>query len=257
MHASIHFAALVLVAGSLCHAREPEGPKDLTSGVEERSEKPPMPWLGLSVAKPDDTTATQLPALPPGIGFIVTDLDKDGPAQKAGVKKMDLLWKMNEQMLVNEGQLATLLRLSKPEDVVTISVFREGKSLDLKLTLGEGKADTDEVIRRVLNDSVMRGRDGAVRIVNLEQKKASYTNENGTAEVYRVESGDAVKIVSPDGKIIYEGVIRGWAEYSDVPHSWRRQICALRRGLDHALDPSVAPMRHPRPRIVPPPMPEQ
>lgn len=59
-------------------------------------------------------------------------------------------------MLVNEGQLATLLRLAAPGD---------------KVTLGEGKGGEGEEIRRMLMDSVIRPDDGAMRIMDLEEKK--------------------------------------------------------------------------------------
>lgn len=210
-------------------------------------------WLGLGVSKPDDTTTTQLPSLPPGIGFVVSELEEGGPAEKAGVRKLDLLWKMGEQMLVNEGQLATLLRLSKPGEEVTVSVFREGKSLDLKVTLGEAKGEDGIELRRMLAESVMRSEDGALKIVNLEEKRALYSNEMGSAEVMRVSEGDSVRIVDPEGKLIYEGVMRGKPEHSEVPDGWRRQVCAMRRGLDHALSAKAVPeARQPRPRIVPP-----
>ena len=210
-------------------------------------------WLGLGVSKPDETTTTQLPALPPGIGFVVTTLDKGGPADKAGVEKLDLLWKMNEQMLVNEGQLATLLRLADPGDEVSVSVFRKGQPLDLKVRLGESLGQDGETVRRMLNDSVMRRDDGALRIVNMEQKTAAISNDKGSALVSRVNGGDSVKILDKDGEVIFEGVVSGRPEYSAVPQDWRRQVCAMRRSLDHALSAKAAPMRKPRPRIVPPP----
>lgn len=241
MRTIFHFLAVFLLGCPLGFSQEngaPEAPKEAR--------------LGLGVSKPDDTTTTQLPMLPPGIGFVVSMIDADGPAEKAGIQKLDLLWKMNEQMLVNEGQLLTLLRLSKPGDEVTVSVFREGKSIDLKLILGEGKPDDGAVIRHMLNDSVMRRDDGALRIVNLEEKKAVYSNEAGTAEVSRVEGGDSVRIVDKEGKTVFERVVRGRPELTAVPENWRRQVCALRRGLDHALSAKEAPMRQPRPRIVPP-----
>jgi serine protease Do len=209
-------------------------------------------WLGLGVSKPDDVTTTQLPALPPGIGFVVTQLVEGGPAEKAGIRKLDLLWKMGEQMLVNEGQLATLLRLATPGEEVTVSVFREGKSLDLKVKLGEGKVSDGAEIRRMLADSVMRSDDGALRVVDLEGKKAIVSNEMGSAEVSRVSEGDSVRILDPGGKLVYEGILQGRPELSSVPDGWKRQVCAMRRGLDHALSAKAAPLRQPRPRIVPP-----
>ncbi len=210
-------------------------------------------WLGLGVSKPDETITSQLPSLPPGIGFVVNELEEGGPAEKAGVRKLDLFWKLNEQLLVNEGQLATLLRLSWPGEEVIVSVFREGKSLDIKVTLGEVKGDDATALKHMLAESVMRSEDGATKIVNLGEKTARYSNEKGSAEVMRVSEGDSVRIFDPKGKLIHEGVVRGNPEYSDVPEDWRRQISAMRRGLDHALNAkAVSTMRPPRPQIVQP-----
>lgn len=210
-------------------------------------------WLGLDVSKPDDTITSQLPSLPPGIGFVVNELEAGGPADKAGVRKLDLFWKLNEQLLVNEGQLATLLRLSRPGEEVVASVFREGKSLDIKVTLGEAKGDDGTALRRMLAESVMRSEDGATKIVNLGDKSARYSNEMGSAEVMRVSEGDSVRIFDPAGKLVYEVVMRGNPQYSDVPEGWRREISAMRRGLDHALSAkAVSGMRPPRPQIVQP-----
>jgi hypothetical protein len=222
------------------------------------TEQPPRDaWLGLGVSKPDETTANHLPTLPPGIGFVVSSLAQDGPAEKAGIEKLDLFWKMNEQMLVNEGQLATLLRLANPGEEVTISIFRKGEPLDLKVKLGESKRDTGAAMRHIFIDSVMRRDDGALRIVNIEKKTAAITNERGSAEVSRVEGGDSVRILDTKGEIIFEGFFSGRSELSTVPDPWRRQVCAMRRGLDHALSATAAPERQPRPRIVPPAVPAE
>ena len=71
-------------------------------------------------------------------------------------------------------------------------------------------------------------------------------------ELTRVSEGDAVRIVDREGKVIFEAVVRGRPELSSVPDDWRRQVCAMRRGLDHALSAQPSPLRQPRPRIVPP-----
>lgn len=246
MRTTFHIA-FGLMLGGLSFAQ------DVTPPIPAK-EQVGVAWLGLGVAKPDETTTTQLPDLPPGIGFVVITLEADGPAERAGMKLLDLLWKMNDQMLVNEGQLATLLRLADPGDVVIVSIFREGKQLDLRVTLGETKGDNGEVIRHMLNDSVMRRDDGALRIVNVEKKTAAITNELGSAQVSRALDGDSVRILDTKGKVIFEGVVNGRPEYSNVPKEWRRQVCAMRRGLDHALSVTPAPTRQPRPRIVPPPV---
>ena len=245
MRTSIHLLSFALICGAVSSAQDAAPVVVAKQPVGEA-------WLGLSVSKPDDVTTTQLPALPPGIGFVVKEIAAGGPAEQAGVHRHDLLWKMGEQMLVNEGQLATLLRLAAPGDKVTLSVFREGKSLDLKVTLGEGKGGEGEEIRRMLVDSVVRPDDGAIRIMDLEEKKAVVTDSRGSAEVTRRDDGDFVRIVDTDGKLLYEGIAGDRPELSTIPEGWRKQVCAMRRGLDHALSATPAPMRQPRPRIVMP-----
>jgi hypothetical protein len=245
MRTSIHLLSFALICGAVGSAQDAAPVAVAKQPVGEA-------WLRLSVSKPDDVTTTQLPALPPGIGFVVKEIAAGGPAEQAGVRRHDLLWKMGEQMLVNEGQLATLLRLAAPGDKVTLSVFREGKSLDLKVILGEGKGGVGEEIRRMLLDSVIRPDDGAMRIMDLEEKKAVVTDSRGSAEVTRRDDGDFVRIVDTDGKLLFEGLAGDRPELSTIPEGWRRQVCAMRRGLDHALSATPAPMRQPRPRIVMP-----
>jgi hypothetical protein len=241
MRTTLHFLTFSILLSAICLSQE-----NAPIAAKEA-------WLGLGVSKPDEVTATQLPLLPPGIGFVVSELTKSGPAERAGIRKNDLLWKMEEQMLVNEGQLATLLRLSAPGDEVTVSLFREGKSMNLKVVLGEAKSGDAELIRNKLKDSVIRLDDGAVRIVDLKDKKAVVTDERGRAEVVRLSQGDLIRIVGTDRKVIFEGLIRGDFELSTVPKTWRRQVSAMRRGLDHALSVTPAPQRQPRARIVLPP----
>ena len=245
MRTFFHGACLAFLMSGLLPAEKAEVTVVETETADEA-------WLGLGLSKPDEAMANQLPVLPPGIGFVVTEMTEGGPADVAGVEKHDLLWKMNEQMLVNEGQLATLLRLSRPGEKATVSVFRDGKSSDIEMILGSVKKDGKKCTRKMLVDTVMRHEDGAVRIVSLGEKTAAVSNEYGSAEVSRVEDGDAVKILDKKGKVIFEGVLRGRPDRSAVPAKWRKPVCAIRRTLDHALSVKEAPNRQPRPRIVTP-----
>jgi hypothetical protein len=100
---------------------------------------------------------------------------------------------------------------------------------------------------------LIRPDDGAMRMMDLEEKKAVVTDSRGSAELTRRDDGDFVRIVDTKGKLLYEGILGDRPEQSTVPEGWRKQVCAMRRGLDHALSASPAPaMRLPRPRIVMP-----
>lgn len=223
-------------------------------------ETPPLPqqapraWLGLKVVKPDDTITAHLPSLPPGIGFVIRSVDADGPAAAAGLRELDILWKIGDQMLVNEGQMAALLRLAKPGDEIALGAFRGGQPLEVTAKLGVTPAPVQGLPEDWVDSALMPGNHaGPMRVVNVSEKLAVYSNEDGRAEVRREGTLYFVKITGPDNALIYEGELAADGSADKIPPTWKRKVFALRRGLDHALDSRLMPPRQPRPRVVPPP----
>lgn len=220
-----------------------------------RNHYAPRAWLGLDVYKPDESIAVHLPKLPPGMGFVVRSVEKGGPAETAGLRELDVLWKLGDQMLVNEGQLAALLRLSKPGDEIMLTGFRGGKDLDVKLTLGESKTDSKPFPDSLVDGSILPQECGGplrVRDIDVSAKLARYATEDGTAEISRIGETYKVKIVGPKEELIYEGDIASGGGLDQIPPDWKRRIYALRRGLDLALGGHLTTNRQPRPRVVPP-----
>jgi hypothetical protein len=214
----------------------------------------PRAWLGLKVAKPDATLTAQVPSLPPGIGFVIRSIDVGGPAAAAGLREFDILWKIGDQMLVNEGQMAALLRLAKPGDELALSAFRGGKPLEVTAKLAEAPAAIRGLPDEWVDAALMPGEcGGPMRVVNVSEKLATYSNDEGRAEVRREGTLYFVKITGPDDSLIYEGELSAEGGFEKIPPSWKRRVFALRRGLDHALDSRLMPTRQPRPRVVPPP----
>jgi hypothetical protein len=214
----------------------------------------PRGWLGLEVSKPDEEVTAHLPSLPPGIGFVVRSIEKDGPAAAAGLREFDIIWKLGDQMLVNESQLAALLRLSKPGDELTLSGFRSGKPMELTIKLGVAPAARDRFPGELLEASVLPGEcGGPMRVVDVQEKTASYSTSDGRAEVRKVGALYHVKIQGPKDEPIYDGKLPESGNLEAIPQEWRRRVHALRRGLDHALDNGMMPLRQPRPRVVVPP----
>jgi len=213
----------------------------------------PRAWLGLRVAKPDETITAQVPSLPPGIGFVVKSIDAGGPGQAAGLLEFDLLWKMGDQMLVNEGQLAALLRLSKPGEEVVISGFRGGKPLEVKLKLGETPALKPPFTGEMVEAAIMPGvSSGPMRVVNVAEKSASFSTGEGKAVVRRDGEIFKIKIDGPQGDVIFEGDLSKNEKLDKIPENWQRRIEVLCRTLDQALAGGMMQQRMPRPRVVPP-----
>jgi hypothetical protein len=213
------------------------------------------PWLGLQVAKPDEATRAQLPALPAGIGFIVRSIDAGGAAENCGLQPFDVLWKLGDQWLVNEGQFATLLRLHKPGDPVALSVFRNGKPMEVKAVLGEQPSSRALLAEPAIEAAVSPGEGHLLtRIINRETRTANLRVSDGNASLKRLESGAGyeLEIRGEANQVIFNGKLPTNGDLSQVPEAWQRRVGALKRGLDSALDGEIVPVRKPRPRIIPP-----
>ncbi len=246
------YIAILLLAQTFCSAAEPAGAKGLPAGLVSRLA--PKAWLGLQVSKPDQAITAQLPSLPQGVGFVVVSLDAGGPAEAAGLQELDILWKFGDQMLINEAQLATLLRLSKPGEEVAISGFRAGKHLEVKLRLGDAPPQPQTFGGEIVEAAVLPGvHVGPMRVVNLSQKNASFTAEEGTATVHREGDVYKIRIEDPKNQLLHEGELTKDGGLDKIPEAWRRKVQVLCRTLDQALDGTMMPARQPRPRVVPPP----
>jgi serine protease Do len=80
-------------------------------------------WLGVTVEKVDK-------------GLKITEITKDGPADKAGIKVDDILTTFDGQPVTSREDLITRLAKKKPNDEVTVEVLRGEETLKLKLKLG-------------------------------------------------------------------------------------------------------------------------
>jgi hypothetical protein len=81
--------------------------------------------------------------LAPGVGLVVDRVEPNTPAEKAGLKQHDLIEKLDDQLLINPEQLATLLRSKKPGDEVTLGIVRQGEHQSVKAKLEEKEVDAN------------------------------------------------------------------------------------------------------------------
>ena len=74
------------------------------------------------------------------------------PAEKAGLKQYDILKKLDDQVLVNEEQLAELVRSRKVGDEVTLTILRAGKEKVLSAKLQKEEEPKDREPRQLFNE---------------------------------------------------------------------------------------------------------
>ena len=79
-------------------------------------------------------------------GALVSNVERAGPADKAGLKPGDVIRKVNGQKIIGSGDLPAMVGLASPGDKVSMEVWRQGKTVQLSATLGNANdklADAD------------------------------------------------------------------------------------------------------------------
>jgi serine protease Do len=75
--------------------------------------------------------------LPESAGALVGDVNADGPAAKAGVKRGDVILRFNGQKVENSTDLRRMVAQAAPGSDATLTVLRDGKEHTLHVVLGE------------------------------------------------------------------------------------------------------------------------
>ncbi len=70
-------------------------------------------------------------------GAIITDVQANTPAQKTGLRRGDLIFKINNREIANPSALQRYIISLNPNDTITISFERNKKEFTKKLTLGD------------------------------------------------------------------------------------------------------------------------
>ena len=91
------------------------------------------PYLGVTVK--DMGKENEIYGLP--MGAAVQSVTKDSPAEKGGLKVGDIITAVNGTTITTGTALADMVGDSQIGDVLTLTVFRSGKTIEIKVEIGE------------------------------------------------------------------------------------------------------------------------
>jgi len=92
------------------------------------------PYIGISFEAVDPQVASAL-NLGATQGAVVMTVEPASPAARAGLQQNDVITAINGQAVDQDHQLVGVLFTHKPGETVTLSVVRNGKQSEIKLTL--------------------------------------------------------------------------------------------------------------------------
>lgn len=130
--------------------------RDITVILEKNPQKPDSPYLGIEYGRPRGFS--MMPGFSRGMlgpfgregfgpgaggniiqGTIVDAVSDNSPAAKAGIKARDIITAVDGTAVISPRGLVDALSKRKPGDAVTVTVYRfnDGKSVQIKVTLGQ------------------------------------------------------------------------------------------------------------------------
>lgn len=113
------------------------------SNIPRESKQSEVAFLGLLATELSPVVSRQL-GLADNLYLAVGMVSPGGPAHKAGLNHYDILKMLDDQVLINPGQLLELVRSRKVGQEVSLSILRAGKEKTLKVKLGRKKTSDFE-----------------------------------------------------------------------------------------------------------------
>ncbi len=94
-------------------------------------------WLGVSVQDLTPELAQALNITTARKGAIITDVQADTPAAKAGLKTDDVILRIDNEPIESSRGLTRTVGFRQPGETVKLDIFRNGKAQQLSVKLGE------------------------------------------------------------------------------------------------------------------------
>lgn len=104
--------------------------KEILPSIKTKG-RPDMGWLGVSAQAVTPDLAAAL-GLPEPVGAIVTGVSRNGPADKAGLKRGDVIIELDGKKILEPGELPRMVAFGKIGKTVTLKLMRQGQPLDIK-----------------------------------------------------------------------------------------------------------------------------
>ena len=69
-------------------------------------------------------------------GLVIESIDKDSPAEQAGLKEGDIITELNGEKVSQATDITSFMLDAKKGDVITLTITRDGETMKIKVTLG-------------------------------------------------------------------------------------------------------------------------
>jgi hypothetical protein len=224
-------------------------------------------YLGVGASPAPAVLRKQL-GMSAGMGLVVDIVVPDGPAAKAGLQQYDVLQKLDDQLLINQEQLAVLVRSHKVGDEVKLSLIHEGKPATLAVKLGEHELEPlgeaaavvewemerpvpAELWRQIVPAPGAGGVANSKVLIEHSMSTVSWIDGDRTYTLTTDHNGrKSFAVKDKDGKSIFDGPVNSKEEIDKVPADFQDKLKKLEqtmpvRTMDHLNNKRANPATQP------------
>ena len=101
-------------------------------------------WLGVYIQNVDEELAKAMGMEKP-VGVVISNVQEDSPAEKAGIKAGDVVIKYNDRKLKNTIELSAWVANEKIGSTIQLTLLRDNKEKIIKVKLGERPEEPEKI----------------------------------------------------------------------------------------------------------------
>ena len=155
-------------------------------------------WLGIAIQEVTDELTEAL-GLKDKSGALVAAVNKGAPAGKAGIEAGDVILKFNNKVIETSSDLPKYVRLTKPNNVVPVEIWRNANVKTLRVKIGEMPDDRMQASnKKTIKESANR----IGLVLNEATAKDKKMLDGRSGLVVTKASGPAVSSQIREGDII-------------------------------------------------------
>jgi len=127
-------------------------------------------------------------------GYYISKVNRNSGAEKAGIEKGDIIVKLDDKKISSSAELATVINTKRPNDIVKVSLLRNGRTMNLNVPLTKKELiayefNGIEFEDLDANDKKMYNVKSGIKIKQVTNKDyAEYANDLKGSIVVRVDN---------------------------------------------------------------------
>lgn len=135
-------------------------------------------WLGIAM-KPVNEVVAQRYNMDRPRGVLIDQVMDGSPAEKAGLKPLDILLKVDGKDMSRPNEVQNAIALKNPSDVVKLKILRGGKEKEISVKLGQRDTGKETIGIKTEEDLPKLGLEVETLTDDLRSRFEEYKNEEG------------------------------------------------------------------------------